>query len=82
MAWDIGSKKTVMGNLRVVLADVITDSASSQIETGLSNIESIALAPMSMTTSAIKISTTDGSGTITVSNCVSGDEFFLTVFGV
>lgn len=79
MAYTVSKVDSVFGNKGVALCDVAADAASGTIPTGLGKIESVALAPKSMATSAIKISVSGG--TVTVSNAASGDDFFLTVFG-
>lgn len=79
MAYTITATKVVLGNKRAELVEVTADAASGTIPCGLGSIECIALAPKSMASSAIKMSTSGG--TVTVSNAANGDNFFLTVIG-
>jgi hypothetical protein len=79
MAYTVSKEVTAMGNKRVSLVSVTADAASGTIPTGLGKIDNVVLGPQSMATSAIKISTSGG--TVTVSNAVNGDVFFLQVYG-
>jgi hypothetical protein len=87
MAWTLTRYKTVFGNKAAVGIKVVTDSATTNIETGLKNIEWFALGPASMATSCIHItpnvgvSSTSLAGYVGVTGCAGGDEFYLTVFG-
>ncbi len=79
MAFTVSKSLSVFGNKRVVFCVVTADAASGTIPSGLGAIDSIAIAPQSMATAAIKMSVSGG--TVTVSNAASGDAFYLTVFG-
>lgn len=79
MAYTVSATKVVLGNKRAELIEVTADAASGTIPCGLGGIDCISLAPKSMATAAIKMSTSGG--TVTVSNAASGDNFFLTVIG-
>lgn len=79
MAFTISKEDSVFGNKAVAMCVVTADAASGTIPTGLSRIASVALAPVSMSTAAIKMSVSGG--TVTVSNAASGDAFYLTVYG-
>lgn len=79
MAFTVSRNQSVFGDKRAVICNVTADAASGTIPTGLSAIDGHAISPQSMATSAIKISTSGG--TVTVSNAASGDAFYLTVFG-
>ena len=87
MAFTIGREKTVFGNKQVVLLSCSVDSASGNVDTGLSVVDSFALGPISMATSAIKLKRNVGSGAtsrpgiINVDGAASGDVFFLHVYG-
>jgi len=80
MAYTVTQEKTVFGNLRAHICNVSADAASGTIPTGLAEIVGYALAPISMATAAPLMKASGG--TITVSNAVNGDNFFLTVYGV
>lgn len=79
MAYTVTKYRTVFGDQRVELCSVTADAASGTVPTGLSAINSVSLGPQSMATSAIKISVSGG--TVTISNAASGDAFYLNVFG-
>lgn len=79
MAYTVSKDDSVFGNKAVALCDVTADAASGTVPTGLSRIASVSMAPKSMATSAIKLSVSGG--TVTISNAANGDAFFLTVFG-
>jgi len=79
MAFTVSRENSTFGNKLVALCDVTADAASGTVPTQLTAIQSVALAPKSMASAAIKISVSGG--TVTVSNAASGDAFFLTVIG-
>lgn len=79
MAFTVTKEESVFGNKAVAMCTVTADAASGTVPTGVSRIVSVALAPLSMATSAVKLSVSGG--TVTVSNAASGDAFYLTVFG-
>lgn len=79
MAYTVTQEKTVFGNMRVHICNVSADAASGTIPTGLTTIAGYAIAPISMATSSPLMKASGG--TITVSNAVNGDNFFVTVFG-
>lgn len=79
MAYTVSKVDSVFGNKAVALCDVTADAASGTIPTGLGKIDSVSLGPQSMASSAIKISVSGG--TVTVSNAANGDAFYLHVFG-
>lgn len=80
-------KQTVFGNQRVLYYSCVADAATGVVETGLSNIDMIQYTPISMTTAAAKLRKNENTsgiaalGTVGVSGAVSGDEFYLTVYG-
>jgi hypothetical protein len=79
MAYTVSQEKTVMGNLRAHICTVTADAASGTIPTGLTTIAGYSLSPISMATAAPLIKASGG--TITVSNAVNGDNFYLIVYG-
>lgn len=87
MAFTIGREFTVLGNKRVALLSCSVDSASGNIDTGLSVVDHVAICPVSMATASIVLKRNIGSGAtsragiINVNGAASGDVFFLTVFG-
>lgn len=87
MAFTIGREISVYGNKRVALLSCSVDSASGNVDTGLSVVDGFSLAPISMATSAILMKKNVGSGAtsrpgiINIGAAASGDVFFLTVFG-
>lgn len=80
-------KKTVFGNQRVEQYLVTADAASGSVTTGLSVVESAGICPVSMATAGIKVkintsaASAAANGQVLVSSAVSGDAFFLTVYG-
>jgi hypothetical protein len=87
MAFTIGREMTVVGNKRVALLSCSVDSASGNIDTGLSVIDHVGLCPISMASSAIILKKNIGSGAtaragmVNINGAVNGDVFFLTVYG-
>lgn len=87
MAFTIGREMTVLGNKRVALLSCSVDSASGNVDTGLSVVDHIQLGPISMATAAIIMKRNIGSGAtalpgnININGAVNGDVFYLTVYG-
>jgi len=79
--------KTVFGDKRVHGIRLTADAATQAVDTGLSYIDTVTLAPQSLSTAAIKVAInelaagTASVGYVGISGCASGDEFILTVFG-
>lgn len=87
MAFTVVSRQSVLGNERVVHMTITADAATQTIETGLKNVYAHATGPQSLSTAAIKVyansnaSGVQSMGVLGISGCVSGDIFFVTVFG-
>jgi hypothetical protein len=89
MAWTITRLvNTVFGNDRVVMLKVSTDAATQTVETGLSYIYGVSLAPVSMSTlGSFTIQPNSGAsgvkklGYIGCSGFAATDTFYLTVYG-
>lgn len=88
MAFTVGiNEKTVLGNKRVHLISCSVDSASGNVDTGLSVIDHVGMAPISMATAAIVLKKNIGSGAtarngiLNINGAATGDVFFLTVYG-
>lgn len=79
MAFTVSKVETVFGDKKVSICTVTADAASGTVPTGVGAIQGVSLGPLSMATSAIKMSVSGG--TVTVSNAASGDAFYLTVMG-
>jgi len=83
------TKKTVFGDERVQQYIVTADAASGTVATGLGNLSQIHWSAKSIATGATPIRVrmnanaagTASLGTVGVSGCASGDEFYLTVYG-
>jgi hypothetical protein len=79
--------KTVFGNLRCHIMRLTADAAEGNVATGLRIIDGFATGGQSMTTGAIRFAANENSsgtaamGTLGISGAVSGDEFFVTVWG-
>ena len=87
MAFTLNTTKTVFGNLRVHVIDVTADAATQTIDTGMKVIIGHALGVQSCATMGFKVyansnaSGVQSFGVLGVSGLVSGDEFYVTVFG-
>lgn len=91
MAWTVTRENTVFGNKRAVLLKCIADAATQNVYTGLSRIDhfvgpskiSMSTASISSFTVAYNSSATgvQSFGVLGCSGFVSGDEFFITVYG-
>lgn len=79
--------QTIVGNKRVQFYSCVADAATGTFDTALSFVDCIQVAPKSMTTAAGKFVCNKGTtgtaivGTVSVTGIVSGDEFYLTVYG-
>ena len=82
------SKKTVFGDMRVQMYDITADAATAAIDTGLESVIHLDWAPNSCSTAAVKFDKnvlaagTIAAGYIAITGAASGDEFFVTVYGV
>ena len=80
-------ERSVFGNKAVQFYSCVADGATGTIVTGLRNVAAINVTLKSATTAAIKFSVnalesgTATAGTIAVTGAVSGDEFYVTVYG-
>lgn len=78
---------TVHGTQRVIGFEVTADAASGAVATGLSYIDGISIAPISMATAGAKFkrnlnaASATANGTVFVSSAANADLFYLTVFG-
>lgn len=87
MAYTITIDKTVVGNKRCHSLKVLADAASANVNTGLQHIDFVTLAPITMTTVGVRFrpnltgAGVASEGTLGISGCTAGDEFFVTVFG-
>lgn len=85
------SGDTVFGNKRVVMGTVTADSVSGVVSFGLGSLAGVQVTPKSMTTNNSLVTTryrlnqTAGGvasvGDLGVSGVVSGDEFYVVVYG-
>ena len=87
MAFTIGREISVFGNKKVAILSCSIDSASGNIDTGLSVVDGFSIAPISMATAAPILKKNIGSGAtafngnININAAASGDVFFLVVYG-
>ncbi len=87
MVYTITKDKTVFGNKRCVGLKISADAASETVSTGLQHVDFVGFGHISMTSLGIRIRpnlTAAGAaseGSIGISGCTSGDEFFVTVYG-
>lgn len=87
MAFTVNKEQSVFGNKRVVMISCSVDSSSGNVDTGLSMIDAVTLAPVSMATAGINLKRNTGSGAtsrpgiLNVNSAATGDSFFLVVYG-
>jgi hypothetical protein len=88
MAYSLASTvQSVIGNKRMVTGILTTDAASGAVDTGLSVIESVAIACKSANSGGAKFKinlnsgTTALNGSLFASSTTSGDDFYVTVIG-
>jgi hypothetical protein len=80
-------QKTVWGDNKVHTLSCTVDSASGNIDTGLSNVYGLTHACASMATAGIRLQRNLGSnstaipGYVNVNSAAAGDVFILTVYG-
>jgi hypothetical protein len=78
----------VQGDVVAIAYDIVADAATATLDTGLGNVLYHQLSPVSLSTAAIKLYSNKGAsgtqiaGKVGISGCVSGDRFYLTVFGL
>lgn len=83
------TRKTVFGDERAIHGVLVADGTAGYVATGLSNLYSVNFSPISMTTmidAGFKINTLDSgtaaAGYLAVTGVTSGDEMYVTVYGV
>lgn len=81
------NEKTVFGNMQVQMGTVTADATAGSVQTSLGRIRHITVTPKSVTTGykvAVNAGATGTStaGALAITGCTSGDEFFVTVYGV
>lgn len=88
MAYTINRvKKSVAGDLRMVIMSCTADAATQNVETGLDRIYGFSLSPVSMTAATVQAypnalaAGTAAAGYLAVSGMTSGDEFHVICFG-
>lgn len=87
MAFTVTRDKSVFGNKAVVMMKLVADAATDTIATGLSNITAFSDGVSSIATANFHIAVNKGisgtsiAGTIGVTGCAAGDEFYLIVYG-
>jgi hypothetical protein len=80
------TKKTTFGDQHVHFGVLTVDATAGAVATGFGTIEHLHLTPKSVTT-GFKVAKNAGAtgtstaGTLAVTGCTSGDEFFFTVYG-
>lgn len=89
MAWTITKEATALGNKRVILIDAVSDAAETNLATGLGYVTHYSIGIKSCSTGTAlphvalnkNSSGTASNGTIGISGCTSGDEFYIIAFG-
>lgn len=80
-------ERSVFGNKAVQFYSCVADAATGTIVTGLNSVSAIQVTLKSASTAAVKFkintleSGTAAAGTIAVTGAVSGDEYYVTVYG-
>lgn len=80
-------EKSVFGNKRVNVISCSVDSASGNIDTGLSVIDWVSWSPISMTTAAMVVKKNLGSGAtarpgiVNINAATTGDVFTMVAYG-
>lgn len=89
MAWTVNRNRTVFGNLAVVNLKLTADAATQTVETGLNRIDHFAVGFGSMatiTSLGIAINSNasgvQANGSLGLSGFTSGDDIYITVYGV
>lgn len=87
MAFTISREMSVFGDRRVAMISCSVDSASGNIETGLSTIDAVSVAIVSAATAAYTMKRNLGSnstarpGMLNINSAASGDSFFIIAYG-
>jgi len=87
MAYTVSKTQSVFGDMRVVVLDITADAATQTVETGLKQIVGHSMGLQSLSTAAIKVyansnaSGVQSGGVLGISGAVSGDEFYVVVYG-
>lgn len=87
MAFTINREQFNAGSKRGVLISCSVDSASGNVDTGLSIIDGFSVTAVSMATDGANFKANVGSGAtarpgiLNVNSAASGDSFFIVVFG-
>jgi hypothetical protein len=87
MAFTVTYYKTVHGNMRTTVMNVIADAATQNVFPGMDKVYGVSYAPKSMNSSNIHIYTNSGcggtaiGGVIGITGCTTGDDFTIVAWG-
>lgn len=87
MAFTVTKTISAFGNERVVHLAITADAATQTVDAGLKYIVAHSVGIQSCSTAAIKVWANSGAGgtstagSLGISGCASGDQFFVTVYG-
>jgi hypothetical protein len=87
MAYTITKTRSVFGNQAVVMLEITADAATQTVDVGLGRIVAHSVGLQSCSSGAIKIFANKGAGgtatagSIGISGCTSGDQFFVVCYG-
>ena len=87
MAYTVTRYASVFGNKRAVGLKVTADAATQTVQTGLGVIEWYSIGYGSMSSNGIKVAINSNAsgvaefGSVGVTGCTTGDDFYLTVYG-
>lgn len=89
MAWTVATEPTALGNKRVILATVTSDSAEANLSLGLAYVTHYTMGILSCSTGTAlphvainkNSSGAAANGVIGVSGVTSGDSYFIVAYG-
>lgn len=88
MAWTTTKVvEAVVGDKRMQVWNLVADSATLELSTGLKNVSGHSIGPVTMTTAAIKVKLnvlsagTAAYGNVAITGAASADNIYLTVYG-
>lgn len=89
MAWTVSKDAAVVGNKRMIIASVTSDSAEANLALGLGYVDHVSVSLISCSTGTalphvaknMNSSGTASNGTVGISGCTSGDVFCIVAYG-
>lgn len=86
MAYTVTRKQHISGDVRQVLLNITADSATSNVDSGLSFVEAFSVGAQSLTAAVhiyanVGAISTSIAGNLGISGCTSGDQFYVICYG-